>query len=67
MDLERLHGTIVDPVKWDQIYWATTEGITSADWSLNAKRWVHLVSKRILPLSNHMDITYPWVLVVCVL
>uniref|UniRef100_M1DSN3 Putative plant transposon protein domain-containing protein n=1 Tax=Solanum tuberosum TaxID=4113 RepID=M1DSN3_SOLTU len=48
----------------DQVYWATVEGITSTDWSPDAKRWLYLVTKRIRPSGNRTDVTFPWALVV---
>uniref|UniRef100_M1DPM1 Putative plant transposon protein domain-containing protein n=1 Tax=Solanum tuberosum TaxID=4113 RepID=M1DPM1_SOLTU len=46
------------------VYWATTEGISSTDWSPDAKRWLHLVRRRIRPSSNRIDVTFPRALVV---
>uniref|UniRef100_M1DTD4 Uncharacterized protein n=1 Tax=Solanum tuberosum TaxID=4113 RepID=M1DTD4_SOLTU len=38
IDLGWLRDTLVEPTLRDRVYWPTTEGITSADWSLYAKR-----------------------------
>lgn len=40
------------------------EAITSAEWSPDAKRWLHLVSRRILLSDNRIDVNFPWALVV---
>uniref|UniRef100_M1DFG3 Putative plant transposon protein domain-containing protein n=1 Tax=Solanum tuberosum TaxID=4113 RepID=M1DFG3_SOLTU len=64
MDVEWLRDTLVQPTRWDQVYWAITEGITSTDWSPDAKRWLHLVIKRIHPSGNFTDVTFTWNLVV---
>lgn len=34
------------------------EGITSADWSLDAKRWVNLVCRRICLSGNRINVTF---------
>uniref|UniRef100_M1DFH8 Putative plant transposon protein domain-containing protein n=1 Tax=Solanum tuberosum TaxID=4113 RepID=M1DFH8_SOLTU len=41
-----------------EVNWATAEGITSTDWSPNAKRWLHLVTRRIRSSGNHTDVTF---------
>uniref|UniRef100_M1D8X6 Putative plant transposon protein domain-containing protein n=1 Tax=Solanum tuberosum TaxID=4113 RepID=M1D8X6_SOLTU len=64
MDLEWLRYTLVEPARWDQVYWATAEGITSTDWSSDAKRWLHLVTRRIHSSGNCTDMTFPQDLVV---
>ncbi|KAH0685721.1 hypothetical protein KY290_017249 [Solanum tuberosum] len=64
MDLEWLRDTLVEPTRQDQVYWATVEGITITDWSPNSKRWLHLVTRRIRPSSNCIDVTFPRALVV---
>ncbi|KAK6773687.1 hypothetical protein RDI58_028925 [Solanum bulbocastanum] len=53
MDLEWLRDTLVEPTCWDHVYWATAEGITSMDWSPDAKKWLHWVTRRIRLSSNH--------------
>ncbi|KAH0722402.1 hypothetical protein KY289_005446 [Solanum tuberosum] len=64
MDLEWLRDTQVEHEHRDQVYWATPEGIASTDWSPDAKRWLHLVTRRIRPSGNHTDVTFPRALVV---
>ncbi|KAH0689237.1 hypothetical protein KY289_016595 [Solanum tuberosum] len=64
IDLGWLRDTLVEAACRDRVYWATTEGITSTHWSPDAKRWMHLVSKKIRPLGNRIDVTFPQVLVV---
>uniref|UniRef100_M1DE26 Putative plant transposon protein domain-containing protein n=1 Tax=Solanum tuberosum TaxID=4113 RepID=M1DE26_SOLTU len=64
MDLEWQRDTLVEPTHRDQVYWATAEGITSTDWSPDAKRWLHLVTRRIRPSGNRTDVTFPRALVV---
>uniref|UniRef100_M1D8B9 Putative plant transposon protein domain-containing protein n=1 Tax=Solanum tuberosum TaxID=4113 RepID=M1D8B9_SOLTU len=64
MDLGWLRGTLLEPTHWDMIYWATTEDITSTDWSSDSKRWLHLVTMRIRPSGNRIDVTFPRALVV---
>jgi len=64
MDLEWLRDTLVEPARRDQVYWDTAEGITSTDWSPDAKRWLDLVTRRIHPSGNRTDVTFPWLLVV---
>ncbi|KAH0698639.1 hypothetical protein KY284_012854 [Solanum tuberosum] len=64
MDLEWLRDALVEHAHRDQVYWATVEGITSTYWSPDAKRWLHLVTRRIRPSGNHTNVTFPWVLVV---
>uniref|UniRef100_M1DYZ1 Putative plant transposon protein domain-containing protein n=1 Tax=Solanum tuberosum TaxID=4113 RepID=M1DYZ1_SOLTU len=64
MDLEMLRDTFVESTRWDQVYWATAEGITRTDWSPDAKRWLHLVTRRICPSGNRTDVTFSWALVV---
>uniref|UniRef100_M1DJU1 Putative plant transposon protein domain-containing protein n=1 Tax=Solanum tuberosum TaxID=4113 RepID=M1DJU1_SOLTU len=56
--------TLIEPARWDQVYWPTAEGITSAGWSPDAKRWLHLVTRRIPPSGNRTDVTFPRALVV---
>uniref|UniRef100_M1D924 Putative plant transposon protein domain-containing protein n=1 Tax=Solanum tuberosum TaxID=4113 RepID=M1D924_SOLTU len=46
-----------------EVYWATAEGITSTDWSPDAKRLLYLVTRRIRPSSNRTDMTFPRALV----
>uniref|UniRef100_M1DMY5 Putative plant transposon protein domain-containing protein n=1 Tax=Solanum tuberosum TaxID=4113 RepID=M1DMY5_SOLTU len=64
IDLEWLRDTLVEPTRWDQVHWATAEGITSTNWSPDAKRWLHLVTRRIRPSDNLTDVTFPLALVV---
>uniref|UniRef100_M1DN20 Putative plant transposon protein domain-containing protein n=1 Tax=Solanum tuberosum TaxID=4113 RepID=M1DN20_SOLTU len=64
MDLGWLRNTLIKPVRRDQVYWSTTDGITSSDWSPDAKRWLHLVTRRIRPSGNRTDVTFPLALVV---
>lgn len=64
MGLEWPWGTIVDHTRGDQVYWATTEGLTSAYCSTDAKRGLHLVSRRIHLSSKRMNVTYPRAIVV---
>uniref|UniRef100_M1DPX3 Putative plant transposon protein domain-containing protein n=1 Tax=Solanum tuberosum TaxID=4113 RepID=M1DPX3_SOLTU len=64
MDLGWLRDTLIDPSKRDQVYWATSEGITSTNLSPDAKRWLHLVTKRIRPSGNRTDVTFSRALVV---
>ncbi|KAH0722485.1 hypothetical protein KY290_005135 [Solanum tuberosum] len=64
MDLEWLRYTLVEHARWDQVYWATAEGITSTDWSSDAKRWLYLVTRRIHSSGNCTDMTFPQDLVV---
>ncbi|KAH0719091.1 hypothetical protein KY285_015122 [Solanum tuberosum] len=64
MDLGWLRDTLVEPARRDGVYWPTTEGIPSTDWSPDAKRWLHLVTRRILPSSNRTDVRFPGALVV---
>uniref|UniRef100_M1DAW6 Putative plant transposon protein domain-containing protein n=1 Tax=Solanum tuberosum TaxID=4113 RepID=M1DAW6_SOLTU len=64
MDMGWLRDTLVEPVRWDRVYWSIAEGITSANWSPDAKRWLHLVTKRIFPSGNCTDVTFPRDLVV---
>uniref|UniRef100_M1DCS3 Putative plant transposon protein domain-containing protein n=1 Tax=Solanum tuberosum TaxID=4113 RepID=M1DCS3_SOLTU len=45
MDLEWLRDTLVEPTRRDKVYWPSAEGINSADWSPDAKRWLHLVGE----------------------
>lgn len=47
MDLEWLRDSLIEPTHWDQVYWATLEGITSRKWSHDVKRCLHLVTRRI--------------------
>lgn len=54
----------MDPTILEYVYRAMVEVLTSADWSPNAKRWLHLVSRRIRPSGNHTDVTFPRALVV---
>ncbi|KAH0761261.1 hypothetical protein KY290_017334 [Solanum tuberosum] len=63
MDLGWLRNTLVDLAHWDIVYWPTTEGIISVDWSSNTKRWLHLVNRRIHPLGNLTDVKFPQALV----
>uniref|UniRef100_M1DGX5 Putative plant transposon protein domain-containing protein n=1 Tax=Solanum tuberosum TaxID=4113 RepID=M1DGX5_SOLTU len=56
--------TLIEPARWDQVYWATVEGITSSDWSPDAKRWLHLETRRIRPSDNRTDVTFPRAMVV---
>uniref|UniRef100_M1DK41 Putative plant transposon protein domain-containing protein n=1 Tax=Solanum tuberosum TaxID=4113 RepID=M1DK41_SOLTU len=63
MDLEWLRDTLVERTCWDQVYWATAEGITSMDCSPDAKRLLHLLTRRIRPLGNRTDVTFPRALV----
>uniref|UniRef100_M1DXF4 Uncharacterized protein n=1 Tax=Solanum tuberosum TaxID=4113 RepID=M1DXF4_SOLTU len=58
MDLEWLRDTLAEPVRRDRVYWATAEGITSTDWSPDAKRWLHLITRRIRPSRNRTDVTF---------
>ncbi|KAH0685824.1 hypothetical protein KY284_016377 [Solanum tuberosum] len=55
---------LVEPTFRDQVYCVTAEGITSTDWSPDAKRWLHLVTRRIRPSGNRTDVTFPRALVV---
>uniref|UniRef100_M1DHE2 Putative plant transposon protein domain-containing protein n=1 Tax=Solanum tuberosum TaxID=4113 RepID=M1DHE2_SOLTU len=64
IDLEWLRDTLVEPANRDRVYWATSEGITSTDWSPDAKRWLHLVTNRICLSGNRTDVTFPRALVV---
>lgn len=64
MDLEWLRETLVEPTRWDQAYRATSVGITSIEWSPNANRWLHLVTRLIRPSGNCTDLTFPRALVV---
>ncbi|KAH0716987.1 hypothetical protein KY285_013018 [Solanum tuberosum] len=64
MNLEWLRDTLVEPTHLDRVYWATVEGITSTDWLPDAKCWLHLVTRRIRPLGNRNDVTFPRALVV---
>uniref|UniRef100_M1DXI4 Putative plant transposon protein domain-containing protein n=1 Tax=Solanum tuberosum TaxID=4113 RepID=M1DXI4_SOLTU len=64
MDLEWLRDTLVEPTRRDRVYWATAEGIISTDWLPDAKRWIHLVTRRIRPSGNRTDVNFPRVLVV---
>ncbi|KAH0778465.1 hypothetical protein KY290_004892 [Solanum tuberosum] len=64
MDLEWLRDTLMEPTRRDKVYWDTSEGITSAEWSPDAKRWLHLVSRRICPSGNRTGVTFPRALVV---
>ncbi|KAH0689239.1 hypothetical protein KY289_016597 [Solanum tuberosum] len=64
MDLGWLRDSLIEPVCLDHVYLATAKGITSTDWSPDAKRWLHLVPRRICPSRNHTDVTFPRDLVV---
>uniref|UniRef100_M1DL21 Putative plant transposon protein domain-containing protein n=1 Tax=Solanum tuberosum TaxID=4113 RepID=M1DL21_SOLTU len=64
MDLGWLRDTPVEPAYRDRVYWPTAEGITSVDWSLDDKRWLYLVTRRIHLSSNRIDVTFPRALVV---
>ncbi|KAH0687963.1 hypothetical protein KY290_016988 [Solanum tuberosum] len=64
MDLGWLRDTLVEPTKWDQVYWPTTEGLTSTDWSPDAKMCLHLVTRRIRLSDNRTDVTFSRALVV---
>ncbi|KAH0722441.1 hypothetical protein KY290_005095 [Solanum tuberosum] len=59
MELKWLRDTLVEPVCRDQVYWATAEGITSTDWSPDAKRWLNLVTRTIRLSGNRTDMTFP--------
>lgn len=58
MDLGWLRDTLVEPTCRDKIYWPTVEGITSTGRSVYAKRWLHLVTKRIRPSGNYNNVTF---------
>ena len=51
--------TLVEPTHGDNVHWDTTEGITITEWSLDAKRWLHLVTRRIRSSSNCINVTFP--------
>ncbi|KAH0722522.1 hypothetical protein KY290_005171 [Solanum tuberosum] len=64
MDLGWLRDTLVEPARRDKVYWPTVEVITSAEWSPDANRWLHLVTRRIRPSGNRTDVTFSRALVV---
>ncbi|KAH0685668.1 hypothetical protein KY290_017188 [Solanum tuberosum] len=64
MNLGWLKHTLIELAHRDRLYWATTEGITCANRSPDAKRWLHLVSRRIRPTDNRTDVNFPHALVV---
>lgn len=68
MNLDWLRDIVIKPARRDQVYWATIEGKISTNLSPYAKRWLHLVTRRILQSSNHIEVTFPRALVlVCVI
>uniref|UniRef100_M1D8M8 Uncharacterized protein n=1 Tax=Solanum tuberosum TaxID=4113 RepID=M1D8M8_SOLTU len=62
--LRLVKDTLVESTRWDRVYCATTEGITSANWSPDAKRWLHLVTGKIHPSGIRTNVTFPQALVV---
>uniref|UniRef100_M1DP76 Putative plant transposon protein domain-containing protein n=1 Tax=Solanum tuberosum TaxID=4113 RepID=M1DP76_SOLTU len=64
MDLGWLREILIEHAHRYQVYWATVEGLTSIDWAPDAKRWLHLVTRRILSSGKHTDVTFPRALVV---
>uniref|UniRef100_M1AVL5 Putative plant transposon protein domain-containing protein n=1 Tax=Solanum tuberosum TaxID=4113 RepID=M1AVL5_SOLTU len=64
MDLGWWKDTLIEPTRRDQVYWANAEGITSMNWSPDAKRWLHLVTRRIRLSGNCTDVTFHQALVV---
>ena len=64
MDLEWLRDTLVEPMRWDYVYLAIAEEITSTDWLPYAKKWLNLDTRRIYPSSNFANVTFPRDLVV---
>ncbi|KAH0699046.1 hypothetical protein KY284_013261 [Solanum tuberosum] len=59
IELGWLRDTMIEPARRDQVYWATAEGITNSNWSPDAKRWLHFVTKRIRPSDSLTDVTFP--------
>uniref|UniRef100_M1DFR9 Putative plant transposon protein domain-containing protein n=1 Tax=Solanum tuberosum TaxID=4113 RepID=M1DFR9_SOLTU len=64
MDLGWLKDTLIKSVHRDRVYWPTMKGIISANWSPDAERWLHLVTRRIRSSCNRINVTFPWALVV---
>lgn len=44
--------TLIEPAKRDQVRWSTIEGTARTDLSPDAKRWLNLVTRRILLSGN---------------
>lgn len=64
IDLTWLRDTLLEEEFLVQDYWSTIEGITSLYFSADSKRWLTLVARRMCPLGNLTDMTYPRALVV---
>lgn len=48
----------------DKVYWPSTEGVRGIYFTIDAWRWLNLVTQMIHLLGNTFDIIYPWDLVV---
>lgn len=64
MDLVWLRNTQIEEMFRDQVYEATTKGITSNYFTIDARRWLTLVAQRIRLSGNLTNVTYPQALVV---
>ena len=51
-------------MRWDHVYYAIAEEINIMDRLPYAKKWLNLVTKRIYPLRNFTNVTFPRDLVV---
>lgn len=64
MDWQWLRDTLFKEEFRGQVYWPTTEGITRLYFSIDDRRWLTLVARRIHPSGNFTYVTYPRALVV---
>lgn len=64
MDMRWLRDTLIVEEFRDQVYWPNTEGITITYFTVDARRWLNLVSHRIRLSDNLIDVIYPPTLVV---
>lgn len=46
-----------------EVYWAIVDGTTIEGLLPDAKRWIHLVSRRLRPSGNHTYVIFPRALV----